>query len=129
MLLGFLFAVYCLSGTDAAAHIAEETRTADWGAPRSLILSYCANATYGLAFVLAILFSMQARSSSCLCQAVWLRSTRPAVLLSTNTLVSMQQSLIPMQNSLNARQKRVDSIQTASSIARSLNLCNLAGHV
>ena len=72
VLLGFLFAVYSLSGTDAAVHIAEETKSADRGAPRSLIFSYCANATYGLAFVLAILFSMQARCSSSVCQAVLL---------------------------------------------------------
>ena len=70
MLLGLLFAVYCLSGFDVGSHLSEETRRAD-KAPRMMVLSLVASFLLGLAFLLAILFSMQARHLSMHTALAW----------------------------------------------------------
>lgn len=58
-MLGFLFAVFTVSGYDSAAHMSEETFKADRRAARSMYVSFLVNWTLGLGLLLAILFSLQ----------------------------------------------------------------------
>lgn len=48
-----------VAGYDASAHMAEETRGADFSAPLAILLAIGASAVAGWIYVLALLFSIQ----------------------------------------------------------------------
>ncbi|GAA5851752.1 hypothetical protein JCM8547_001195 [Rhodosporidiobolus lusitaniae] len=58
-LTGLLLPQFCITGFDASAHMAEETRNAGRSAPLGVITSVSASAVFGLFYLLALLFSMQ----------------------------------------------------------------------
>lgn len=57
--IGFLYAVYALSGMDSASHMAEETKSADRAAAKNIIVTMIVNSLLGFGLILAILFNMQ----------------------------------------------------------------------
>ncbi|KAH7883050.1 amino acid transporter [Phlebopus sp. FC_14] len=63
VLLGFLQAVYTLEGCETAAQVAEEARRAEFLAPLAVIGSIVGSWLVGLAYMLALLFSVQSIAS------------------------------------------------------------------
>lgn len=59
VLLGFLQAVYTLEGCETAAQVAEEARRAELLAPLAVVGSIVGSWALGLAYMLALLFSVQ----------------------------------------------------------------------
>ncbi|KAF8909728.1 amino acid transporter [Gymnopilus junonius] len=59
VLLGFLQAVYTLEGCETAAQVAEEARRAEFLAPVAVVGSIVGSWIIGLAYMLALLFSVQ----------------------------------------------------------------------
>ncbi|PPQ84943.1 LOW QUALITY PROTEIN: hypothetical protein CVT25_004456 [Psilocybe cyanescens] len=59
VLLGFLQAVYTLEGCETAAQVAEEARRAEFLAPVAVVGSIIGSWVVGLAYMLALLFSVQ----------------------------------------------------------------------
>ncbi|KAF9554993.1 amino acid transporter [Agrocybe pediades] len=59
VLLGFLQAVYTLEGCETAAQVAEEARRAEFLAPVAVVGSIIGSWLVGLAYMLALLFSVQ----------------------------------------------------------------------
>ncbi|KAI6002111.1 hypothetical protein EDD15DRAFT_1581164 [Pisolithus albus] len=59
MLLGFPQAVYTLEGCETAAQVAEEAKRAEFLAPLAVVGSIVGSWLVGLAYVLALLFSVQ----------------------------------------------------------------------
>ncbi|KAJ6455474.1 amino acid transporter [Mycena sanguinolenta] len=62
VLLGFLQAVYTLEGCETAAQVAEEAVRAEWLAPIAVVGSIVGSWLIGLAYMLALLFSIQSVS-------------------------------------------------------------------
>ncbi|KAK9806449.1 hypothetical protein WJX73_008244 [Symbiochloris irregularis] len=58
-LVGMLMSQYTITGYDASAHLAEETRQADINCPRAIVLAIASSALAGWALLLALLFSIQ----------------------------------------------------------------------
>ena len=54
---------FTVTGFDACAHMSEETRGADRSAPLAIVLAIGVSAVAGLAYLLAIVFSIQVRHS------------------------------------------------------------------
>ncbi|KAJ7574547.1 amino acid/polyamine transporter I [Mycena floridula] len=63
VLLGFLQAVYTLEGCETACQVAEEAKRADFLAPMAVVGSIIGSWIIGLAYMLALLFSVQSISS------------------------------------------------------------------
>ncbi|KAF7357366.1 Amino acid metabolite permease [Mycena sanguinolenta] len=63
VLLGFLQAVYTLEGCETAAQVAEEAVRAEWLAPIAVVGSIVGSWIIGLAYMLALLFSIQSVAS------------------------------------------------------------------
>ncbi|KZT26005.1 amino acid transporter [Neolentinus lepideus HHB14362 ss-1] len=63
VLLGFLQAVYTLEGCETAAQVAEEAKRAEFLAPLAVVFSILGSWLIGLAYMLALLFSVQSISS------------------------------------------------------------------
>lgn len=59
VLLGFLQAVYSLEGCETAAQVAEEAKRAELLAPLAIVFSIVGSYIVGLAYMLALLFSVQ----------------------------------------------------------------------
>lgn len=59
VLLGFFQAVYTLEGCETAAQVAEEAKRAEFLAPLAVVGSIVGSWLVGLAYVLALLFSVQ----------------------------------------------------------------------
>ncbi|KII91586.1 hypothetical protein PLICRDRAFT_513514 [Plicaturopsis crispa FD-325 SS-3] len=59
VLLGFLQAVYTLEGCETAAQVAEEAQRAEYLAPIAIVGSIAGSWLFGLAYMLALLFSVQ----------------------------------------------------------------------
>ncbi|KAF9075856.1 amino acid transporter [Rhodocollybia butyracea] len=59
VLLGFLQAVYSLEGSETAGQVAEEAVRAEWLAPLAVVGSIVGSWIIGLAYMLALLFSVQ----------------------------------------------------------------------
>ncbi|KAF7190827.1 putative amino-acid permease PB24D3.02c [Pseudocercospora fuligena] len=56
MLTAQTFALYCLFGSDGAAHMSEETRNASLNVPRGMLLSYIFSAVTGFAMLVLFCF-------------------------------------------------------------------------
>lgn len=63
VLLGFLQAVYTLEGCETAAQVAEEAKRAEFLAPLAVVGSIVGSWLVGLAYMLALLFSVQSIAS------------------------------------------------------------------
>ncbi|KAH9474412.1 Amino-acid permease BAT1-like protein [Psilocybe cubensis] len=63
VLLGFLQAVYTLEGCETAAQVAEEARRAEFLAPVAVVGSIVGSWVVGLAYMIALLFSVQSIAS------------------------------------------------------------------
>ncbi|KAJ4482746.1 amino acid transporter [Lentinula lateritia] len=63
VLLGFLQAVYSLEGSETAGQVAEEALRADFLAPMAVVGSIIGSWIIGLAYMLALLFSVQSITS------------------------------------------------------------------
>ncbi|KAL6304632.1 amino acid transporter [Sparassis latifolia] len=63
VLLGFLQAVYTLEGCETAAQVAEEAKRAEFLAPIAVVGSILGSWLIGLAYMLALLFSVQSIAS------------------------------------------------------------------
>lgn len=63
VLLGFLQAIYTLEGCETAAQVAEEARRAEFLAPLAVVGSIAGSWLIGLAYMLALLFSVQSIAS------------------------------------------------------------------
>ncbi|KAI0689336.1 amino acid transporter [Cytidiella melzeri] len=63
VLLGFLQAVYTLEGCETAAQVAEEAKRAEFLAPLAVVGSIVGSWLIGIAYMLALLFSVQSISS------------------------------------------------------------------
>ncbi|OZJ06872.1 hypothetical protein BZG36_00020 [Bifiguratus adelaidae] len=59
ILLGLLQSQYSMTGYDSSAHMTEETKDAQRSGPRSILFSILVTAIAGLAFLLAVTFSVQ----------------------------------------------------------------------
>ena len=63
-LVGMLMSQFTVTGYDSCAHLAEETVSADKSAASAILLSVGVAAVAGLAYILALLFSIQVRPES-----------------------------------------------------------------
>ncbi|THU84916.1 amino acid transporter [Dendrothele bispora CBS 962.96] len=63
VLLGFLQAVYSLEGSETAGQVAEEAKRAEFLAPIAVVASIVGSWIIGLAYMLALLFSVQSIES------------------------------------------------------------------
>lgn len=59
MLIGLLMAQYTITGFDASAHVAEETRDAARSAPRGIVMSVVLSVVAGFVLLVAITWSIQ----------------------------------------------------------------------
>ena len=74
-LVGMLMAQFTMTGFDACAHMSEETTGADKSAPTAIVISIAASFVAGLAYVLALTFSIQVSASTKCFMNMWCTST------------------------------------------------------